>query len=291
MGGDSSTTFDSATSGPPAFDSSGADETVGMGGGSGSSDSGLAGSSETGDVGSTTHQSDTTTSENETDGFGTTEDVPDPTGSACSQLAQDCPDGFKCIPADLDGTPGVDSSICVAVQGNGQPGDPCTCGAEEPGDDCALGSYCDANLCASGTASCQEICTGTLDDPSCSGNALCAVTNDGHTTVCEPECYPLDLDCSPGLMCLPHFASGETFTCGPQAPMPAGQGETCGSFNSCLDGYACAAGTVVQGCEGASCCTAYCDLANPQCPEGHSCQPVLPPPLPPALVDLGVCVL
>ena len=47
---------------------------------------------------------------------------------------------------------------------------------------------------------------------------------------------------------------------------------------------------VLEGCAGDSCCTPYCDLGEPSCEGGASCQPFFPEGFgPPVNEERGLC--
>src|SRR5690606_10196733 len=98
--------------------------------------------------------------------------------SSCDAWLQDCPDDEKCVAyASAGGT--WDANRCVAINGDGQPGDPCTySGAAESSDDCGAGSWCwDVN--PEGMGTCTPFCEGSPDSPICGPSSSCSIANSG----------------------------------------------------------------------------------------------------------------
>jgi hypothetical protein len=216
--------------------------------------------------------------------------------AACDPLAQDCPEGEKCIAYSSTGDT-WDANKCVPVTGSNAPGDSCVYnGANLGTDDCDATSVCwnaidDGNGVLVGT--CYPFCTGSVDNPMCDDPAQsCRVVNEGVITICLPRCDPLLQDCAEGLGCYWSGTSG-TFQC----IITAGgipTGEPCGYNNDCNPGNFCADAAALDMCNGSACCAAYCDLTEDPTPclaplecvsffdEGTA---------PPEYMNLGLCIL
>ncbi|MBL4687181.1 MAG: hypothetical protein JKY37_21470 [Nannocystaceae bacterium] len=135
------------------------------------------------------------------------------------------------------------------------------------------------------------MCSGDADDPVCSAGASCTITGDGVLNLCLPTCNPWLDDCGEGQVCVPNSAD---FWCVPELADPTGIGEACSVINECVSGSTCVNDV---DCEFGSCCSPYCDLADPDpnapCAEDQVCIAWFDPPdqAPPGLQSLGVCVL
>ena len=196
----------------------------------------------------------------------------------------------------------LDASMCVPLaEAPKSEGEAC---AVEPGapqvDDCAIGLSCHRLESPIGT--CQSICSGTADAPSCPPGLTCYF--EGHSCnapLCLPACDPTAPICPEGYQCMPTCETG-----------PDGDTETgmyCGSAFG--DGFACAvpiaAQQVGEGCLVASCvagafcavgddppviCRAFCDLELPDsCPPPTHCTPWFSDleDAPPNLAHVGYC--
>lgn len=200
----------------------------------------------------------------------------------CDVWTQDCPDGEKCVPWADDGGNVWNALRCAPVDGNGQPGDACTLVGELTGiDDCALGSICMRLDDGTDNGVCVPQCEGTAETPSCEDiGRTCIVGNDGVLTVCMEKCDPTVQGCPAGLGCYP--LGPETYGCWPDFSGDVGAyGDECMWSNSCDPGLLCWNPEAVPGCEGASCCSEYCNLNDPdpdaKCSgqaEGQVCVPL-----------------
>lgn len=222
----------------------------------------------------------------------------------CDVLAQDCPEGEKCMPWDSDGGSGWDAVRCVPlVPDPGEPGEPCTVeGSPGSGvDSCDLGAFCwdvdDETL----TGTCVAMCTGTAEAPVCeTEGTVCAIINGGILALCLPACDPLAQDCPTGEGCYPIQS---VWACVFDGSEGSGYGAPCEYINACAPGLVCLQAEAVppgEPCEGGSgCCSEICDVADPagdmQCsgaPGGQICEPWYDPGKAPAgLEDVGVCTL
>jgi hypothetical protein len=217
------------------------------------------------------------------------------TAADCDPIAQDCPEGDKCVAyASAGGT--WDANKCVAVTGNGSEGDECVYdGAALGTDNCDATSVCWNAIDVEGqlVGTCFPFCTGSLDNPTCTNpDTSCRVVNDGTIAVCLPNCDPLLQECDEGLGCYWSGTSG-TFQC----IIVAGgipTGEPCGFNNDCNPGHFCADAAVLQNCNGSACCATFCDLTEDpsSCGTGYSCVPFFEEgTAPPMYESLGVCIL
>jgi hypothetical protein len=193
----------------------------------------------------------------------------------CNEFAQDCPEGEKCVPYVQNG--GLwDANKCVAVTGDGQPGEPCVWGGPvEATDDCDETSMCFDVMQVDGQwfGTCHAFCTGTPDNPECPEDGTCLVDSNGYMAVCVQGCSPLLQDCNPEFGC---YWDGVGFVCAAN-PTGLATGEPCDFVNDCAPGHLCTPDEALPSCEGASCCTPFCDLEvgdeHCQTLPGTSCVP------------------
>ena len=227
---------------------------------------------------------------------------PPPGNAECDVWAQDCMEGEKCVPWADDGGNVWNATRCVAVMGDGQPGDTCMLfGGEITGeDDCALGSICMRLDDGTDNGVCVPQCVGTEEAASCvADDRLCIISNDGVMTVCMEECDPTIADCPSGLGCYP-FGTGGEFVCWPDFSGKLGTyGDECYWGNSCDPGLLCVDAAYVPECASDYCCTEVCDVtaADPDAAcmgqaGGQMCTPFYPPgDEPPGLEHVGLCLL
>jgi hypothetical protein len=207
--------------------------------------------------------------------------------NTCDPWLQDCPEGEKCAAWAMGDT--WDSSKCVPSMGTGKTGDPCTYdGAALGTDDCDVGYMCYyTNEEAVGI--CVPLCTGTPDNPLCEEQFNCSVSNDGSLLLCLYACDPLLQDCTQeGAGC---FWDGAQFNCDPAGDIPTD--EPCGYINDCLPGHLCLDAASLPNCGGASCCSTWCDLADPSCMTvGTECIAFYDEgTAPPGLENTGICAI
>ena len=178
----------------------------------------------------------------------------------------DCPEGEKCTAYATAGS-SWDANKCVMVEGDGQPGDDCmpTDGSGVSGnDDCDEGSLCWDIDADTGLGYCVEFCTGSANNPICSGDSLCAIYNNGVLPLCLPTCDPLvgGGDCpNTDNLCISD-PGGLGFVCVLDASGGMGTyGTECQFANSCNQGLFCAAADAVPNCQGSQgCCSEFCDV-------------------------------
>lgn len=213
-------------------------------------------------------------------------------GNECDPRAQDCPRGQKCTAWANDGGTFWNANKCVDVAGEGVGGDACTVeGSGVAGiDDCALGFIC-LNTDQRGIGACVEFCQGDNED--CGVGDVCAVYNDGVLPICLVGCDPLLQDCPEGQGCID--TPNSSFICFNDASGDQGaDGDVCPAEdgeNSCDPGMWC--GPNSSGCDSVNCCTPYCDMDDPQCPDPDQCVSFFGEAgsAPPGFENVGVCVL
>ena len=217
------------------------------------------------------------------------DDVP---AQECSAWLQDCPEGEKCVPYS-SGNGSWEGEKCVLVLGEGLPGDPCTYdGWLEATDDCGPDSMClSADISQSGMGSCVGFCAGTPDEPECPEGSACTICGDYCPPLCIPNCNPLLQDCGEGQAC--YWTNGDFNCIFTTQDIPPGQ--PCGFVNDCEEGNFCAAAEVFPACDGAACCSPFCDLelGDEQCAAvpGTMCLAFFEQgAAPPGLENVGVCI-
>ena len=147
---------------------------------------------------------------------------------------------------------------------------------------------CDAHLYCAGT--CLPVCDFDAD-PECPAGYQCSTCQDCVPSLCIPDCEPLLQECPEGQVCVP---DGNAFTCVLDASGDAGAfGDPCEYVNACDPGLACLEPESVPECEGTGCCSPFCDLTDPQCPdEALECTPWFGEgDAPPPHENVGACVL
>ena len=215
-------------------------------------------------------------------------DLPSEPGT-CDPIAQDCPEGEKCVPYANGGSV-WNADKCVPVLGDKGPGEECVLdGVMEGTDNCGSDSYCWAFEADDNIGTCMQFCTGTFDEPLCPEGAACIIANDNVIALCLPTCDPLDPVCADGEVCT---WTGEAFQCifaGDELPT----NEPCAFLNVCAPGNVCVQAESLPSCADAACCAAFCDLTDPICEvPGTECVPWFDPDPPPAgYENLGACLL
>jgi hypothetical protein len=216
----------------------------------------------------------------ESDETGTEPDLPVP---ECDILKQDCPAGEKCVP---NGS----LTRCVPADPDGQTkGEPCE--RQGTNDDCGPGLVCWTDEPGSGPGTCEEMCSGEFDSPTCPDDAdWCASYRRGFEwfPLCRPKCHPMMDACEPGAVCeqstyLPWFV------CSVQGmPLISGSAEKCDLDGEprpmCDVGFHCENGPF--NCQ-EGCCYELCDLDAVDTCDFGACQALLTTP--PGLESVGVC--
>jgi len=242
--------------------------------------------------GSTTFGS--TEAPNDTSTFVTNDDVGSAT--ACDLFAQDCDEGFKCVPCATHRQE-WDSWRCAPVSPNGSSvGE--SCSVSGCNDDCDQNSVCHFAVPANaGDGVCVGMCTETPERPQCiDRDATCLLQADGIDAECSLPCDPLAPSCPENTTC--HFFR-IAFTCRPSEAQGA-YGDACTiDALDCDEGLACVSGDAIPDCGGSFCCTTLCDLSDPMasagCPDliaGQACVQFEPNGEPvPGADDVGSCAL
>ena len=213
----------------------------------------------------------------------------------CDIFEQDCAEGEKCVPwVDPDGSYWI-GFTCVPVLGDQAVGEPCTLDYADSSDDCDASSSCYNFELFNGVSSgvCHAFCTGSEDDPMCTGSDYCVIGN-GYPgpALCFEQCDPLAQDCPGDRGCYwfePHFSC---FFAGEIAA-----GEPCEFFGECEPGSICTFAGILSTCEGGYCCTPFCLVGGGPGPcvgvqPGTECVPFYEQGMaPPGYEDVGVCIV
>ncbi len=238
---------------------------------------------EAGDTSSSEEESEGTESGGSESTESESTDTADTTEPAfCDIIAQDCPQGEKCVAYSSSGGNEWTDTKCVPVMGDQAPGEPCTWdGITEGTDDCDATS-----MCWEGT--CMPYCSGTDSDATCPAGYFCHVPAASTLTFCHESCDPLQQECDEGDSC---YWTGQGFGCVVQLDDVAA-GQPCGLINECAQGLICVNSEWVPDCAGASCCAPFCDVTQPDCADlpGTECVAFFEPGQAPAgYEDVGVC--
>jgi hypothetical protein len=148
-----------------------------------------------------------------------------------------------------------------------------------------------ADDASTGTSTSTDTSTSTSTDTSTDTGSTgdtsgTAASTSGGGGEGDP-CHPLAGACDDGLGCYP--VPADMFECGPEGS--AGASDKCNNDADCADGLYCAASISLVDCKGPQCCTPFCDLDAPDCPDGYGCQPYFPGDGAPAgLDDVGICL-
>jgi len=216
-----------------------------------------------------------------TDGGGETSIgfIPDPTGGPvgmeCDPIAQDCPEGEKCMPWSNDGGSAWNATRCSPIDptpvGIGE-----SCMVEGSGvsglDNCILGAMCWDVDPETNIGECIEMCSCSYENPICQGtNTSCVISNQQSLTICLPVCNPLDMGtCPDGQGCFPFE---DLFHCANSVGMGTPQGTPCEFINACDPGQACVSADTLTDCDTSGCCADFCDLEVDDCGAGTTCTP------------------
>ena len=232
----------------------------------------------------------------------------------CDPWCQDCPEGEKCLPYADDGGFTWNATRCSPIAPDPKaPGEPCSAPEGPFGgiDDCDKGLMCWNVDPDTYNGTCAAQCRGTPDAPECDDLAsFCVIGDEGVLQVCLSWCSPVTLsNCGPGDTCI---LAGQNLLMASTKPIPYApetvefqcildddevgtQGHLCQYVGGCDPGLACVDATLVPGCDpnaAPGCCTAWCSLSAPECPDGTVCTKLLEPhpELPPEFDDLGLCL-
>jgi hypothetical protein len=209
-------------------------------------------------------------------------------GSTCDVLRQNCPCGQKCAPVG-------EELHCVPVRADqAAPGEPCTVDRLEH-DDCTPGATC-VGPGFNNFPTCVPLCD--VDGVGCPADTQC-VPGPGTTALdyglCLRACDPLQPECPVGEECSQLLPGWFADTTSPFVCMPEDDASElfapCNLPIDCAAGLACTGETpepcgpdVLFGC-----CTPYCDLDAPNCPDPLACRAWYTDP-PPGLEHVGVCL-
>lgn len=259
---------------------------------------GSAGADEMGDPSTSSSDSSPTSSVTSPTSSGAEEGTTgeDPIDGQCDLFEQDCPDGSKCMPTDTDQDGIHDASKCVPLQTlPGVPGDDCEVeGSPASGiDDCGIGSIC-WGVDDDNKGVCVEMCSGSLDHPTCSDGLICDISNGANLILCLTTCDPLSPTCPEGKVCIP---GDGVFVCDTDASGTKGAyGDECEYLNVCDNGLFCISGDMVPGCLTPGCCTEFCELNAENNCTGAPKQQCVPfyddlSDAPPGFEDVGLCAI
>jgi hypothetical protein len=191
--------------------------------------------------------------------------------SICDTFAQDCPDGEKCVPGPNRGG-SCNPQSCREVVGDKQPSEPCS--LVDNSDDCGESSWCyPGRFEDDSPAVCIEFCLGTADDASCSNpDEVCVIDTasyDGELG-CRPRCNPLAPEgCLADEVCTIGTSEQKDFGC-LIANAELAAGAVCNHDQDCAAGL-CLDADELPDCGTVRCCSSFCDVLAPDCPDGSEC--------------------
>ncbi len=200
-----------------------------------------------------------------------------------------CPEGTKCT---FDGDVGTVQCIEI-IPDPKQAGDAC-----DPGEGGSFDGIddCDDNLLCWESSPDGPICVpfcGEEDDFTCDPGLTCTTCQTCALGICIPDCDPLGDECPEDNVCVP-LSGSNGFGCALDASMDKGAYmDECEYVNVCDPGLACVAADNLPGCEGSGCCTPFCNLNEPECPENELiCTAWFEPEQAPEdLKHLGICIV
>ena len=193
-------------------------------------------------------------------------------------IEQDCPRDAKCNAWANDGGSSWNAAKCfpAPVEPDGVD-EPCTVeGSGASGlDSCERGSICWNVDPKTLSGSCMPYCTGSNNAPTCEDpERWCHIASETVVPLCLPYCDPLTpVLCSEGRGCYPDDGH---FTCSPDVSGDGGGPlEPCTVSNGCDPGSFCVSARIIGACGVGveNCCSPYCDLGAPACPQGTTCVP------------------
>ncbi len=213
----------------------------------------------------------------------------------CDMLAQDCPEGEKCMPWADGGGSSWNATKCSPIDPDPkQPGEACVVeGSPVSGvDNCAKASMC-WDVDPENEGVCIAFCEGTsVEDATCDPGFSCTLNADLSLILCLPDCDPLAQDCPGDELCIPADEKWN-WTCVLDASGEAGvYGDPCEAPNACDRGLYCLAPEYVEGCEGVGCCSPFCDTSKANtCPgDTQECIPWYEEGMaPPGRENIGIC--
>jgi len=226
-------------------------------------------------------------------------DMGTPPPPMCDVWMQDCEDGQKCMPVDMNVDGYNDANQCVPVDANPKEvGESCSQADGGLIDNCRKGAQCMTELSMGEAIEgiCVALCGGTPSAPTCDDGKSCAIWQGGIEPWCVEKCDILAQDCTtPGWMC--SYAAMDSAGCVVDMSGPTGaKNDPCACDPGCCDpGLFCFPAGQLAMCDSASCCTEYCDVKAPDCsgagggeecvPSGNIIGPV------PGLEDVGICII
>ena len=217
---------------------------------------------------------------------------------ACDPMAQDCPDGEKCVwyapPGELRRR---GAARCIAVAGDRGPFESCSLPngvGPELTDDCGAEGYCLNAVDVPTHGFCAPFPKpGTMDCGDHPGTTYATENGSIFPHAClhylcdprAPETCPDGLRCGyypswlyGGLQCLEL----------PATELPLGA--AC-EYEDCGPGKLCLPAEFVPGCGEARCCTEWCDVLAPACADGAASCDSLGFEVESGLETLGACVV
>lgn len=233
-----------------------------------------------------------------TGGFLNSDCHPDiPPIEECNVWDDDCPPGEKCNIWANDGGHQWNATRCVPLAPDpAGPEEPCTAeGSRVSGiDDCDVASVCLVSDSDTLEGTCMPMCVGSPESPTCEDPVRnCTMGGPAIPAFCRAPCHPLDPEaCPSGSGCYPSELSS---VCAPDASGPdeGALFDPCEYTNACDAGLLCFDAGSVGACpDGAArCCTPWCDLEAPACPDPTTCTPAYALDLAPAgQENVGFCV-
>jgi hypothetical protein len=221
-----------------------------------------------------------------------------PLPGECDLIAQDCPEGQKCMPVSLDDEYGNESARCRPLTRDpGALGERCeVLGNSGDGlDTCPAGQFCWRPDLADAHGTCLALCA--VDDPACPAPEFeCQPDPSGIARYCVRPCDPVAQDCPDAGVCVPNYGTTDgTFMCLDDASGAEGQlFDGCDGLNTCDPGLLCGSSSMIAECGGdpeGQCCVPWCDLdVQPDpCPgDSLTCFAWSGQP-PPGLEHVGLC--
>jgi hypothetical protein len=195
----------------------------------------------------------------------------------CDVFIQDCPPGQKCAWTASEGSSYYDITTCVPLVRDPLPdGAPCNYHVDpmfDGIDECRSGAMCvEGQGEWDGQGTCVSLCKGSGEHPYCDPGAICI--GGRSLWICESTCDPFTQDCPVGERCDLYGSATLCIFDWPDEPRVK-IGEPCDWASQCELGATCIA-AATPACVESSCCTPFCDLADPQakCPlPGQQCLP------------------
>lgn len=222
----------------------------------------------------------------------------------CDVREQACLDDFRCVAWAEDDGDAWNGTKCIGVALDPVGlGEPCSVvdAATSGRDDCATGSMCWDVDPSTLTGTCVPFCAPEVAATACPAGTQCMLDGVGVLALCLPTCHPLDpASCPADAACRFMPDSGAAFCIPDEGGRVLAPTIQCGNDDeACAAAEVCVSAASFGGCGAPTCCTAWCDLTQPdadaQCAAirpDQACVPVLDPGLAPmAYADLGVCAV